>query len=285
LAEIEASRQAKLAADHNWIPPRKQEGAGAASPAVPAFATPDTHAEPPSVVGPTLPDPLAQELRRSRHHFLMAVLIGSAWGGAVMVGAWFTIKNMSPTTKAPGVGTTIQSGPTGAGVAPEVTVEPKLGSPVRWHNDYPEIKVELYRLDDLPVAGFGEEIRLPKGTFRIKIGPRNAVWRINAGTVTAEPGETVRVSVSPFYAARFSSRLAETYYAKKDINSAIEAWRTAVTQDPKFFTAQMRLASELSMLERYREARTHVKAALELKPGNAEALELQSVLNEMEKLR
>lgn len=286
LAEIEASRQAKLAADHSWIPPRQQDASGAPA-AAPTFATPDSNPDPPPVVGPTLPDPLAQELRRSRHHFLMAVLIGSAWGGAVMAGAWFTIKNMSPGRPPAGaaVVATNQPQPKGDEIEPEVTVVPKLGSPVVWNNSYQHIKVELYDGSGFPVAGEGEPIRLPKGTFRVDIGPRSAEWRITVGTITAEPGRTVRVSITPQQAARFSLELGDRYDGTGKTNSAIQAWKSAAAQDPTRIDAHLRLATALSLEDRFREARVHVKAALALDPKNADALESQRLLDELDKIR
>ncbi|MGV3721737.1 MAG: tetratricopeptide repeat protein [Actinomycetota bacterium] len=286
LAEIEASRQAKLAADHNWIPPRKQDAAGAAA-AAPTFATPDSNAEPPPVVGPALPDPLAQELRRSRHHFLMAVLIGSAWGGAVMAGAWFTIKNMSPARPPAGAAAGVGNRPEPAvgDSEAEVTIAPKLGSPVVWNNRYQHIKVELYDGSGLPVAGEGEPIRLPKGTFRVDIGPRNAEWRITVGTITAEPGRTVRVAITPQQAARFSLELGDRYDGTGKTNSAIQAWKSAAAQDPTRIDAHLRLATALTLKDRFREARVHVKAALALEPKNPDALESQRLLDELDKIR
>lgn len=235
------------------------------------------------VVGPALPDPLAQELRRSRHHFLMAVLIGSAWGGAVMVGAWFTIKNMSPTRSPAGASAAV-----GRPQLPdeaEVKVEPKLGSPVVWNNSYQDIRVELYSGSGLPVAGEGEPIRLPKGTFRVDIGPRNAEWRITVGTITAEPGQPVRVTITPRQAARYSLELGDRYEGTGKHNSAIEAWKSAAAQDPKRIDAHLRLATALTLKDRFREARVHVRAALALEPKNADALETQRLLDELDRIQ
>lgn len=291
LAEIEAARQARLAADHNWIPPRRKEaGETAAASAAPAFSTPDASPVETPVIGPAVPDPLAQELRKSRHHFLMAVLIGSAWGGAVMVAAWFTITNMDSGHKPPANPPAISAAAVNTPVAnseanPEVKVHTKSHSRIIWVNPYSEIRLELYSTaDNLRVARQGDEIDLTPGVYLVRIKARDAGWHIPGGTVTAEAGAPLRVAVSPRQAGKFFLDLGDRYHGTDKLDRAIRSWQLAVAANPKLTAAHMRLASTLALKNRNREARQHLDMVLAAEPQNAEALEIKRILDELDQL-
>lgn len=284
VAEMEAQRQAKLAADHNWVPPRRQEKAEAVS--SPTFQSPESPIDPP-VVGPSVPDPLAQEFRKSRQHFLMAVLVGSAWGGAVMVAAWFTIKNLNSTPKPPEPEPTVVSAnaPTAANT-PAVEVYTRPLCKVNWQNPYQEIRLELYSATDKQrVAREGEGTQVQPGVYLVRIKPKDSDWQISGGTVKAELGKPVNVTVTPQHAGRFFLELGDRYDGIGKTDKAIGAWELAVETDPKLIKAHLRLASALAVHNRYREARRHADAVLAADPRNVDALEIKRILDELDKLQ
>lgn len=298
IAEMEAAQLAKRAADRAWIPPRHTESATAADAASQGL-TAGLGAVPTVMTGPAVPEPLARELRKSRHHFLMAVAIGSAWGGAVMVAAWFTIQNFSPNKanggqgagNLPGIvsaanrpGNTPVTSP-GTTETPAVQVQPKPDARVVWKNPFSELRVELYSRAGRKVAVQGEDARVSAGQYQVRIYPRSGDWHIEGAELSAVDGELVEVAVTPQQAGRFFRVLGDRFYESKKLDDAVSAWQRAVEIDPKQIRAHLRLGTTLPLQHRYRDAREHLDAVLGANPNDKEAIEGVRLLDELEKLR
>lgn len=299
IAEMEADQQARRAADRSWVPPRQAE-LHAESPGAGLTAGLGSHA---AVAGPAVPEPLARELRKSRHHFLMAVAIGSAWGGAVMVAAWFTIQNMSPAKQAParaGVTASVapSSGtqapttpanrpelPTDTGEIPAVQVQSKPDARVIWKNPYAELRAELYSRAGRKVAVQGEDARVAAGNYRVRIYPRSGDWHVDGSEITARDGELIEVVVTPQQAGHFFQKLGDRFYDAKKLDDAVSAWQRAVEIDPQQLRAHLRLGTTLPLQHRYRDAREHLDVVLSATPNDKEAIEGVRLLDELEKLR
>jgi hypothetical protein len=295
---MEAAQSAKRAADRAWIPPRHSESAAAADAANHGL-TAGLGAVPAVMTGPAVPEPLARELRKSRHHFLMAVAIGSAWGGAVMVAAWFTIQNFSPnkTNGAQVAGTlpgivsagnlpqNVPSTTPGTTEPPAVQVQPKPDARVVWKNPFSELRVELYSRAGRKVAVQGEDARVAAGQYQVRIYPRTGDWHVEGAELSAVDGELVEVSVTPLQAGRFFRVLGDRFYESKKLDDAVSAWQRAVEIDPKQIRAHLRLGTTLPLQHRYRDAREHLDAVLGVNPNDKEAIEGVRLLDELEKLR
>ena len=292
LAELEAARQAKAAADQAWVPPTRADGAPA-TPVTPSTAAADYGLAP--APAPTVPEPLAQELRKSRHHFLMAVAIGSAWGGAVMVAAWFTIQNFSPKNNG-----TLGNAPMNAAVVANtpitnpvngpdtsttpVTVQTKDNSRVAWQNSYPELRLELASLKGAVVARQPDEARVAPGRYRVRICPREGGWHVKGGTVLAEGGAQLDVPITATDAATFFVELGGRFSKANKTEDAISAWERALEVDAKNVRAHLCLGTALPLQHRSRDAREHLDAVLAIDPNNAEAKEGKQLLDELEQL-
>ncbi|MCC2668466.1 MAG: hypothetical protein K0Q72_937 [Armatimonadetes bacterium] len=296
LAELEAARLAKVAADQSWTPPGRSDGS-AGSAAVGSSAISDYGLTPPPA--PTVPEPLAQELRKSRHHFLVAVAIGSAWGGAVMVAAWFTIQNISPRgggSPIPGIPITVANLPAtntppeppppanGPEVEAPVRVETKPESRVTWQNPYPELRLELFSASGSRVARQGDDVRLSPGTYQVRIYPKDGNWHIKGSRVRAQEGAQVEVAVTPADGARFFVGLGDRFAEANKTADAISAWEHALEVDRGHLNAHLRLGTALPLQHRYLDARQHLDAVLAADPGNKEALEGKQLLEALHHL-
>lgn len=252
----------------------------------------------PVVTGPAVPEPLARELRKSRHHFLVAVAIGSAWGGAVMVAAWFTIQNFSPN-KTTGVNGATIPGIVAVGNRPDeasgnvpgstdtasVQVQPKPDARVVWKNPFSELRAELYSRAGRKVAVQGEDARVAAGQYQVRIYPRTGDWHIAGTEIHASDGELIEISVTPTQAAQFFQVLGDRFYEVKKLDDAISAWQRAVEIDPKQVRAHLRLGTTLPLQHRYRDAREHLDAVLAVNPNDEQAIAGVRLLDELEKLR
>jgi len=298
IAEMEAALQAKRAADRAWIPPRQAE-VTESSDAANHGLTAGLGVVPPVVTGPAVPEPLARELRKSRHHFLMAVAIGSAWGGAVMVAAWFTIQNLSPNKAGgasgaaalPGISQPANvpgSAPSNLPVqveSPDVQVQPKPDARVVWKNPFSELRAELYSRAGRKVAVQGEDARVAAGQYQVRIFPRSGDWHVDGTEIHAEDGELVEVAVTRQQAGEFFQKLGDRFYDRQKLDDAVSAWQRAVEIDPKQIRAHLRLGTTLPLQHRYRDAREHLDAVLAANPNDKDAIEGVRLLDELEKIR
>lgn len=302
IAEMEADLQARRAADRAWVPPRQAERPVNSDSTGQALAAGLGVVSP--VAGPPVPEPLARELRKSRHHFLMAVAIGSAWGGAVVVAAWLTIQNMSPakqpSPQPPAISAVAEElGKKPAAVSPPnspakpndesdfpaVQVQPKLDARVVWKNPYAELRAELYSLAGRKVAVQGEDARVAPGNYRVRIYPRSGDWYVTGSDTVARDGELLEVSVTPEQAGRFFQQLGDRFYDTKKLDDAVSAWQRAVEIYPQQLRAHLRLGTTLPLQHRYRDAREHLDVVLTATPTDKEAIEGVRLLDELEKLR
>lgn len=301
IEEMEAARQSKRATDRAWTPPR--QAASSASPEAASHALTAGLGAGTVVAGPVVPEPLARELRKSRHHFLMAVAIGSAWGGAVMVAAWFTIQSMSPAKQSPpstGIKAAIAqpasepdpvstanvpASPVDTLEPPAVQVQPKPDARVVWNNPYSELRAELYSQAGRKVAVQGEDARVAAGKYQVRIFPRTGDWHIEGAEINAADGQLLEVGVTPQQAGLFFQRLGDRFYDAQKVDDAVSAWQRAVEIDPKQIRAHLRLGTTLPLQHRYRDAREHLDAVLSALPNDREALEGVRLLDELEKLR
>jgi len=298
IAEMEAVLQAKRAVDRAWVPPRQSESSDPTDTASQGL-TAGLGVVSPLTTGPAVPEPLARELRKSRHHFLMAVAIGSAWGGAVMVAAWFTIQNFSPNRQGGTVGSPVPAvtspAPSGSGEvagnlpgtieSPAVQVQPKPDARVVWKNPFSELRAELYSRAGRKVAVQGEDARVAAGQYQVRVYPRSGDWHIDGTVIPAADGELVEVTVSPQLAGQFFQVLGDRFYERKKLDDAVSAWQRAVEIDPKQIRAHLRLGTTLPLQHRYRDAREHLDAVLAVNPNDKEAVEGVQLLDELEKLR
>jgi hypothetical protein len=293
LAELEAARQAKAAVDQSWVPPSRTDAVPAA-PAVASTAAADYGLKPPPPAA--VPEPLAQELRKTRQHFVMAVAIGSAWGVVMMVVAWFTIQSLSPRGGGAQLPLTPPMNATAApanatapnlGNAPDtgsaVTVQTKADSHVSWVNPYPELRLALYSGKER-VALEPEEKRVGAGTYQVRVYPKVGEWFIKCKPVQAEEATQLEVSIAAADAARFFVQLGDRFVKAEKSPDAISAWERALEVEPNHLDAHLRLGTALPFQHRNREAREHLDAVLAIDPGNAEAKEGKQLLDEWEKL-
>jgi tetratricopeptide (TPR) repeat protein len=244
----------------------------------------------------TVPEPLALELRKSRHHFLMAVAIGSAWGGAVMVAAWFTIQNFSsrgessnaPAQNRPAQAASLPTDVKPANtpeVEPPVKVSPKPGSRVAWSNPYTELRLELVSASGVSKARQGEDVRVEPGAYKVRIFPKEGSWHVDGTTLRAEEGSQLEVSVTPSDAARFFVELGDRFDKATKSADAISAWERALELDQKYVKAHLRLGVILPLQHRYRDAREHLDVVLAAEPGNIQAREARELVDALEKER
>jgi hypothetical protein len=276
VAEMDADRQSRAAADRAWVPQRMWKD----QQPPPRAAAPAPRAVPVSVSNratlPLPPQPIqAQGPSLNWRHVVFAVGAGGFVGGATVAALWI------------GMQTLAKPGPvarTGGGAATNGALVALAPATLTWRNPVAELRASLVSQSGAVVAQDAqkEAVTIEPGEYRLRMSDVTGKWAPPEEKVVVGPAETVVVGPSPRVVAGYYLWAGKKLYEEKKADRAERVWAKAVQHYPEGVEARLQLAALMAVRFRYQEARRQAQEVLKRSPGNAEAQRILKALDQLE---